>query len=161
MREAIRSWSYEFFKSGFFAGHPNVAGNRNGTRPAAAQGIDVFLKGPHWQVEESGPGTRQANRPDCSCGYLARKISAIDCGARRVRAKLSSGGSSKGSPHDAPEVDAMRVGHLDRKGKVESRVGHAQKTPLKGRRFESPARRVQVQWDTWQVRLLDMQTGGD
>jgi hypothetical protein len=144
MREAIRSWRYEFFKSGFFAGHPNVAGNRNGTRPAAAQGIDVFLKGPHWQVEESGPGTRQANRPDCSCGYLARKISAIDCGARRVRAKLSSGGSSKGSPHDAPEVDAMRVGHLDRKGKVESRVGHAQKTPLKGRRFESPARRVHI-----------------
>ena len=30
-----------------------------------------------------------------------------------------------------------RVGHPDRKGKVESGVGHAQKTPLKGLRFET------------------------
>jgi transposase len=33
-----------------------------------------------------------------------------------------------------------RVRHPDRKGKVESGVGHAQKTPLKGQRFESLAR---------------------
>ena len=31
-----------------------------------------------------------------------------------------------------------RVADPDRKGKVESGVGHAQKTPLKGMRFESP-----------------------
>jgi hypothetical protein len=30
------------------------------------------------------------------------------------------------------------VADPDRKGKVESAVGHAQKTPLKGMRFESP-----------------------
>jgi hypothetical protein len=29
-----------------------------------------------------------------------------------------------------------RVGHADRKGKVESGVGHTQATPLKGQRFE-------------------------
>ena len=34
---------------------------------------------------------------------------------------------------------ACRVGDPDRKGKVESAVGHAQKTPLKGLRFESLA----------------------
>jgi len=32
---------------------------------------------------------------------------------------------------------ACRVGNPDRKGKVESAVGHAQRTPLKGLRFES------------------------
>jgi transposase len=32
---------------------------------------------------------------------------------------------------------AARVGHSDRKGKVESGVGHAKRTPLKGLRFES------------------------
>src|SRR6266540_2052184 len=41
-----------------------------------------------------------------------------------------------------------RVADPDRKGKVESGVGHAQKTPLKGMRFESP-QEAQAYLDHW------------
>jgi hypothetical protein len=41
-----------------------------------------------------------------------------------------------------------------RKGKVESGVGHAQKTPLKGMRFESPAE-AQDYLDHWEARWAD------
>ena len=44
-----------------------------------------------------------------------------------------------------------RVRDPDRKGKVESGVGHAQKTPLKGQRFES-LDQAQGYLDRWEVR---------
>ena len=52
-----------------------------------------------------------------------------------------------------------RVGHPDRKGKVESGVGHAQRTPLKGLRFESLAE-AQTYLDHWEERWADTRIHG-
>jgi transposase len=52
-----------------------------------------------------------------------------------------------------------RVGHSDRKGKVESGVGHAKKTPLKGTRFESLAE-AQIYLDRWEERWADTRIHG-
>ena len=46
-----------------------------------------------------------------------------------------------------------RVQDPDRKGKVESGVGHAQKTPLKGQRFES-IEQAQAYLDHWEEHVL-------
>jgi len=47
----------------------------------------------------------------------------------------------------------------DRKGKVESGVGHAQKTPLKGLRFES-LEQAQAYLDGWEARWADTRIHG-
>jgi transposase len=52
-----------------------------------------------------------------------------------------------------------RVADPDRKGKVESGVGHAQKTPLKGLRFESPEA-AQTYLDQWETRWADTRIHG-
>jgi len=52
-----------------------------------------------------------------------------------------------------------RVADPDRKGKVESGVGHAQKTPLKGLRFES-LEEAQTYLDHWEVRWADTRIHG-
>ncbi len=52
-----------------------------------------------------------------------------------------------------------RVRDPDRKGKVESGVGHAQKTPLKGLRFES-AEEAQAYLDRWEERWADTRIHG-
>ncbi len=52
-----------------------------------------------------------------------------------------------------------RVRDPDRKGKVESGVGHAQKTPLKGLRFES-LEEAQVYLDRWEERWADTRIHG-
>src|SRR5882757_7374279 len=52
-----------------------------------------------------------------------------------------------------------RVGDPDRKGKVESGVGHAKKTPLKGQRFES-LEQAQAYLDHWEQRWADTRTHG-
>jgi transposase len=52
-----------------------------------------------------------------------------------------------------------RVGHPDRKGKVESGVGHTQKTPLKGLRFETLAE-AQTYLDHWEERWADTRIHG-
>jgi transposase len=52
-----------------------------------------------------------------------------------------------------------RVADPDRKGKVESGVGHAQKTPLKGMRFESPEE-AQAYLDHWEARWADTRIHG-
>jgi transposase len=52
-----------------------------------------------------------------------------------------------------------RVHDPDRKGKVESGVGHAQKTPLKGRRFES-LQEAQAYLDNWESRWADTRIHG-
>jgi len=52
-----------------------------------------------------------------------------------------------------------RVGDPDRKGKVESGVGHAQKTPLKGQRFES-LEEAQAYLDNWESRWADTRIHG-
>lgn len=52
-----------------------------------------------------------------------------------------------------------RVGHADRKGKVESGVGHAQKTPLKGLRFETMAE-AQAYLDRWEEHWADTRIHG-
>jgi hypothetical protein len=51
------------------------------------------------------------------------------------------------------------VQHPDRKGKVESGVGHAQKTPLKGLRFETIAA-AQRHLDQWEERWADTRIHG-
>src|SRR6201988_4910156 len=52
-----------------------------------------------------------------------------------------------------------RVRDPDRKGKVESGVGHAQKTPLKGLRFES-LEEAQTYLDRWESRWGDTRIHG-
>jgi transposase len=52
-----------------------------------------------------------------------------------------------------------RVGHSDRKGKVESGVGHAKRTPLKGLRFES-LEEAQAYLDRWEERWADTRIHG-
>lgn len=52
-----------------------------------------------------------------------------------------------------------RVGDPDRKGKVESGVGHAKKTPLKGLRFES-LEEAQTYPDRWEERWADTRIHG-
>jgi transposase len=52
-----------------------------------------------------------------------------------------------------------RVGHGDRKGKVESAVGHTQATPLKGLRFES-LEEAQAYLDRWEARWADTRIHG-
>jgi transposase len=54
---------------------------------------------------------------------------------------------------------ACRVRDPDRKGKVESGVGHAQKTPLKGQRFES-LEAAQAYLDHWEERWADTRIHG-
>jgi len=52
-----------------------------------------------------------------------------------------------------------RVGDPDRKGKVEAGVGHAQKTPLKGQRFETLAA-AQAYLDRWEAHWADTRIHG-
>jgi transposase len=52
-----------------------------------------------------------------------------------------------------------RVGDPDRKGKVEAGVGHAQKTPLKGLRFET-LEAAQAYLDRWEARWADTRIHG-
>jgi len=52
-----------------------------------------------------------------------------------------------------------RVRDPDRKGKVESGVGHAKKTPLKGRRFES-LEEAQAYLDHWEEHWADTRIHG-
>jgi transposase len=52
-----------------------------------------------------------------------------------------------------------RVGDPDRKGKVESGVGHAKRTPLKGRRFES-LEEAQAFLDHWERHWADTRIHG-
>lgn len=52
-----------------------------------------------------------------------------------------------------------RVGHPNRKGKVESGVGHAQRTPLQGLRFES-LDEAQAYLDRWEERWADTRIHG-
>lgn len=52
-----------------------------------------------------------------------------------------------------------RVRDPDRKGKVESGVGHAQRTPLKGQRFESLGE-AQAYLDQWERRWADTRIHG-
>jgi len=54
---------------------------------------------------------------------------------------------------------ACRVRDPDRKGKVESGVGHAKKTPLKGLRFES-LEEAQAYLDRWEERWADTRIHG-
>ena len=52
-----------------------------------------------------------------------------------------------------------RVGDPDRKGKVEAGVGHAQKTPLKGLRFET-IEAAQAYLDRWETHWADTRIHG-
>ena len=52
-----------------------------------------------------------------------------------------------------------RVGDPDRKGKVEAGVGHAQKTPLRGLRFET-LDEAQAYLDRWEMRWADTRIHG-
>jgi transposase len=52
-----------------------------------------------------------------------------------------------------------RVRDPDRKGKVEAGVGHAQKTPLKGQRFET-LEAAQAYLDRWETRWADTRIHG-
>jgi len=52
-----------------------------------------------------------------------------------------------------------RIQHPDRKGKVEAGIGHTQRTPLKGLRFES-LEEAQTYLDRWETRWADTRIHG-
>jgi hypothetical protein len=52
-----------------------------------------------------------------------------------------------------------RVGDPDRKGKAESAVGHAERTPLRGLRFET-IEAAQAYLDRWEIRWADTRIHG-
>jgi transposase len=52
-----------------------------------------------------------------------------------------------------------RVGDPDRKGKVEAGIGHTQKTPLRGQRFET-IEEAQTYLDRWETRWADTRIHG-
>jgi hypothetical protein len=52
-----------------------------------------------------------------------------------------------------------RVRHPDRKGKVEAGIGHAQRTPLRGMRFET-LEEAQAYLDRWEERWADTRIHG-
>ena len=52
-----------------------------------------------------------------------------------------------------------RIGDPDRKGKVESGIGHTQKTPLRGMRFET-IEEAQAYLDRWETRWADTRIHG-
>jgi transposase len=52
-----------------------------------------------------------------------------------------------------------RIQDPDRKGKVESGIGHTQRTPLKGQRFES-LEEAQTYLDNWELRWADTRIHG-
>jgi transposase len=61
--------------------------------------------------------------------------------------------------HYGVVVLPCRVRHPDRKGKVESGIGHAKRTPLKGQRFES-LEQAQAYLDHWEERWADTRIHG-
>ncbi len=61
--------------------------------------------------------------------------------------------------HDGALALPCRVYHANRKGKVESAVGHAQATPLKGLRVES-LEAAQAYLDRWETRGADTRIHG-
>lgn len=61
--------------------------------------------------------------------------------------------------HYAVVALPCRVGDPDRKGKVEAGVGHAQKTPLKGLRFET-LEDAQAYLDRWETHWADTRIHG-
>src|SRR3989454_11129962 len=61
--------------------------------------------------------------------------------------------------HDGVVALPCRVGAPDRKGKVESAIGHTQSTPLKGLRFES-LEEAQAYLDRWEARWADTRIHG-
>jgi len=61
--------------------------------------------------------------------------------------------------HYAVVAMPCRIQDPDRKGKVESGIGHAQKTPLKGQRFES-LEEAQTYLDNWELRWADTRIHG-
>ena len=61
--------------------------------------------------------------------------------------------------HDGVVALPCRVRDPDRKGKVESGIGHTQKTPLRGMRFET-LEAAQAYLDQWETRWADPRTHG-
>ena len=61
--------------------------------------------------------------------------------------------------HDGVIALPCRVRDPDRKGTVEARIGHAQKTPLKGLRFETRIG-AQAYLDRWETRWADTRIHG-
>jgi len=62
-------------------------------------------------------------------------------------------------PHYGTVALPCRIQDPDRKGKVESGVGHAQRTPLKGKRFQS-LEEAQAYLDRWEANCADTRIHG-
>jgi hypothetical protein len=60
--------------------------------------------------------------------------------------------------HDGVVAVPCRVGDPDRKGKVEAGIGHTQKTPLHGQRFDTEA--AQTYLDRWDAHWADTRIHG-
>ena len=79
-------------------------------------------------------------------------------GPRHLRSRLEPALSRRARPLRTVALPC-RIQDPDRKGKVESAVGHAQRTPLKGKRFES-LEEAQAYLDRWETSCADTRIHG-
>ena len=118
----------------------------------------------------AGRGDR-ARRSGRSCtsapfaGWAARSASSCSttcaraCSRRTSTTPRSIRSIATSSPTTASSRCRAACGDPDRKGKVEAGVGHAQKTPLKGLRFET-LEEAQAYLDRWEARWADTRIHG-
>jgi transposase len=94
-------------------------------------------------------------------GYSHRRARQSARGRARPRHLRSRAQSalSRCAAHYGAVAMPCRIQDPDRKGKVEAGVGHAQKTPLKGLRFES-LEEAQAYLDRWEERWADTRIHG-
>ena len=150
-----------------------AAARWSATRTRAATGGHGFLPSP-WAIRASpsgcwSGGRRPRSGPSCTNGRFA------DWAARSGSSSTTT--YARGcSPRDIydPTLNPLyrdvlahygvialpcRVRDPDRKGKVEASIGHAQKTPLKGLRFETLIG-AQAYLDRWETRWADTRIHG-
>ena len=108
-----------------------------------------------WASCTSRPSADSAARCASSCSTISRKA----CSSRTSMTRRSTRSTATCSSTTAPWRCRAASRDPDRKGKVESAVGHAQRTPLKGLRFES-IEEAQAYLDRWEERWADTRIHG-
>ena len=122
------------------------------------------------EVSTDSHRPKPATTPEVSTDLaaVAPDRHSIPAASERFRDQLSVGLARARTRRAArPDVLAhygvvglpCRVGDPDRKGKVESGIGHTQKTPLQGMRFET-LEEAQTYLDRWDARWADTRIHG-
>ena len=134
------------------------------TAPGEESQVD-YGTGPRVRDSHTGP-YRRTRRFVLTLGYSRKSVRLLEFrSSAQIGAELHAkafrrlGGVTRGVVLDNPVALACRVRDPDRQGKVESGVGHAQKTPLKGQPFES-LEQAQAYLDHWEEGWADTRIHG-